>query len=111
MATLPRLDGVARGAFQNVLCETVIMHLAPAQVGPSVRSLRALLRPGGTLYLSWRVTDDASRRDLAGRLYAAFDKARSSTRSRPATRSCTTRTASASRRASGWQRLVVRRGG
>ena len=75
-ATLPGLDGVERGAFQNVLCETVIMHLAPAQIGPSVHSLLALLRPGGTLYLSWRVTDEAPKRDPAGRLYAAFDKAR-----------------------------------
>ena len=74
-ASLPELAGVERGAFQNVLCETVIMHLAPAQVGPSMRSLLALLRPGGTLYLSWRVTDDESKRDPAGRLYAAFDKA------------------------------------
>ena len=74
-ATLPELAGVERVAFQNVLCETVIMHLDPAEVGPSVRSLLALLRPGGTLYLSWRVTDDASKRDPAGRLYAAFGKA------------------------------------
>lgn len=73
-AALPELAGVPRGAFQNVLCETVIMHLPPAQVGPSARSLLALLRPGGTLYLSWRVTDDADKRDPAGRLYAAFDK-------------------------------------
>ena len=72
-ASLPELAGVARGAFQNVLCETVIMHLPLAQVGPSTRSLLALLRPGGTLYLSWRVTDDADKRDPAGRLYAAFD--------------------------------------
>ena len=74
LAALPDLVGVERGAFQNVLCETVVMHLDPAQVGPSVRSLLALLRAGGTLYLSWRVTDDASKRDPAGRLYAAFDK-------------------------------------
>ena len=76
LAALPDLDGVERGAFQNVLCETVVMHLDPAQVGPSVRSLLALLRAGGTLYLSWRVTDEAPKRDPAGRLYAAFDKAR-----------------------------------
>ncbi len=75
LAVLPELEGVERGAFQNVLCETVIMHLDPAQVGASVRSLLSLLRPGGTLYLSWRVTDGASRRDPAGRLYAAFDSA------------------------------------
>ena len=73
-ASLPELAGVERGAFRNVLCETVIMHLAPAQIGPSMRSLLALLRPGGTLYVSWRVTDDDSKRDPAGRLYAAFDK-------------------------------------
>ena len=75
LAALPELAGMARGAFGNVLCETVIMHLAPAQVGASVHSLLALLRPGGTLYLSWRVTDGEARRDPAGRLYAAFDKA------------------------------------
>jgi len=74
-ATLPELAGVARGAWQNVLCETVIMHLDAALVAPAVRTLLALLRPGGTLYLSWRVTEDASTRDPAGRLYAAFDKA------------------------------------
>jgi len=75
LAVLPALDGVERGAFQNVLCETVLMHLAPDQIGPSARGLLALLRPGGTLYLSWRVTDGASQRDGAGRLYASFDKA------------------------------------
>ena len=73
-ATLPALAGVERGAFRNVLCETVVMHLPPAEIGPSVRSLLALLEPGGTLYLSWRVTDGADQRDAAGRLYAAFDK-------------------------------------
>ena len=73
-ASLPELAGVERGAFRNVLCETVIMHLAPAQIGPSMRGLLALLRPAGTLYVSWRVNDDDSKRDPAGRLYAAFDK-------------------------------------
>ena len=73
-ATLPELAGIERGAFRNVLCETVVMHLDPAQVGASVRSLLALLAPGGVLYLSWRVTDGVSMRDPAGRLYAAFDK-------------------------------------
>ena len=72
-AALPELHGVDHGRYQNVLCETVIMHLEPAQVAPSVRTLLALLRPTGTLYLSWRVTRGESRRDDAGRLYAAFD--------------------------------------
>jgi SAM-dependent methyltransferase len=72
-AALPELAGVARGAWQNVLCETVVMHLDPAAVAPAVRTLRALLRPSGSLYLSWRVTAGESLRDAAGRLYAAFD--------------------------------------
>ncbi|WP_050476190.1 class I SAM-dependent methyltransferase [Herbaspirillum rhizosphaerae] len=72
-ALLPALDGVPTGQFQNVLCETVIMHLEPSDVPAATARLLALLRPGGTLYLSWRVTDDASQRDKHQRLYAAFD--------------------------------------
>lgn len=74
-AALPELAGAEDGAFANVLCETVIMHLPAADVAPSVRRLVALLAPGGTLYLSWRVTRDADRRDEHGRLYAALDPA------------------------------------
>jgi SAM-dependent methyltransferase len=72
-ALLPALEGVEGGAWQNVLCETVVMHLPPSQVGPATRTLASLLRPGGTLYLSWRVTTGDSLRDAGGRLYSAFD--------------------------------------
>lgn len=72
-ATLPELAGIADGAFDNVVCETVIMHLPPAQIGAAVQRLLALLRPDGTLYLSWRVTPEADQRDGRGRLYTAFD--------------------------------------
>jgi len=71
--TLPELAGVADGSFANVLCETVIMHLEPELVGPSVSRMMALLEPAGTLYLTWRVTVGSDRRDELGRLYAAFD--------------------------------------
>lgn len=71
---LPELDGLQAGSFQNVLCETVIMHLPEDQVAVATQRLRALLRPGGTLYLSWRVTPEVSIRDAAGRLYCAFDR-------------------------------------
>ena len=43
-------------------------------MGPATRRLLELLRPSGTLFLSWRVTEGDSLRDKHGRLYAAFDK-------------------------------------
>ena len=70
---LPGLDGVMNASFTNVLCETVIMHLPEAEVGPSVARMLSLLIPTGTLFLSWRVTQGSDRRDDAGRLYVAFD--------------------------------------
>jgi SAM-dependent methyltransferase len=70
-AALPALAGIHPESFQNVVCETVLMHLAPDEVGASVRALTGVLRPGGILYLSWRVNESALR-DSAGRLYSAF---------------------------------------
>jgi SAM-dependent methyltransferase len=69
---LPDLQGIEDAHFTNVLCETVIMHLAIDIVPPAVRRLVSLLQPGGTLYLSWRVTEGRDRRDEFGRLYASF---------------------------------------
>jgi SAM-dependent methyltransferase len=73
-AALPELTGIALRTFDNVLCETVIMHLAPELIAPSVSRLVAILKPAGILYLSWRVSEGAGLRDGHGRLYAAFDK-------------------------------------
>ena len=72
-AALPDLRGIEDGSFDNVLCETVIMHLPAEQIAPACRRLAAILKPGGILYLSWRVTEEADLRDKAGRLYCAFD--------------------------------------
>jgi SAM-dependent methyltransferase len=74
-AALPELDGIANGSFVNVLCETVIMHLEPVDIPAAVRRLVAILKSGGVLYLTWRVTAQHSNRDKHGRLYAAFDPA------------------------------------
>ncbi|PMS14502.1 SAM-dependent methyltransferase [Trinickia dabaoshanensis] len=74
--TLPALDSIGKEAYDNVLCETVIMHLPPEEVTRACARLAEILRPGGTLYLSWRVTDSASKRDGSGRLYAGFDASR-----------------------------------
>jgi SAM-dependent methyltransferase len=71
-ATLPALLELEGERFQNVLCETVLMHLDPADVKLATQALLALLLPGGTLYLSWRVTRERSLRDSNGRLYASF---------------------------------------
>lgn len=73
VAVLPGLAGIADGSFANILCETVVMHLDTASIGPAVARLLALLMPGGVLYLSWRVTEGSDRRDPQGRLYTAFD--------------------------------------
>jgi SAM-dependent methyltransferase len=70
---LPDLRGIANNAYDNVLCETVIMHLDRAQVAPSVRRMLDIAKPGGILYLSWRVTAGDDIRDQHQRLYAAFD--------------------------------------
>jgi SAM-dependent methyltransferase len=75
VGALPQLSGIADCSFDNVLCETVIMHLAPGEIASSARRLTGILKPGGILYVSWRVTDGADLRDAHGRLYAAFDKA------------------------------------
>jgi SAM-dependent methyltransferase len=72
-AALPELAGIASGAFDNVLCETVIMHLSLSDIAPSVRRLVDIIKPDGILYLSWRVTKDAGQRDKTERLYSAFD--------------------------------------
>jgi SAM-dependent methyltransferase len=70
---LPALAGVAAASFDNVLCETVVMHLPHDDIAPSVRRLVDILKPGGTVYLTWRVTRGTDQRDAHRRLYAAFD--------------------------------------
>ena len=74
-AELPELKGIGARAYDNVLCETVIMHLERAQIAAAVRRLLDIVKPSGILYLSWRVTERADLRDAKGRLYAAFDAA------------------------------------
>jgi len=74
-AELPDLAWIADGCFDNVLCETVLMHLDRSNVVPAVQRLRAITKPGGILYLSWRVTKDSDQRDGQNRLYAVVDLA------------------------------------
>jgi SAM-dependent methyltransferase len=72
-AELPALRGIAANTYDNVLCETVIMHLDRSRIAPSVRRMLDIVKPGGVFYLSWRVTEATDQRDIHQRLYAAFD--------------------------------------
>lgn len=71
-AGLPALSGIADASCDNVLCETVIMHLPPDEIAAAVAGLGRVLKRGGVLYLSWRVSSGDGSRDKAGRLYAGF---------------------------------------
>ena len=72
-AELPDLPDIAANTYENVLCETVIMHLDRALIAPSVARMLDIVKPGGVFYLSWRITEGADQRDQHRRLYAAFD--------------------------------------
>ncbi len=72
VGSLPELAEIDDESFENVLCETVVMHLPADDIPASVRRLCAILRPDGTVYLSWRVTDGQNQRTEDGRLYSAF---------------------------------------
>ena len=74
-AELPDLKGIAANIYDNLLCETVIMHLDCPQIAPSVRRMLEIVKPGGILYMSWRVTEGEDQRDKHARLYAAFEPA------------------------------------
>jgi len=73
-SALPELPGIEEHHYENVLCETVIMHLPVDLIESSVHKLLMLLKSQGILYLSWRVTEHQDRRDEKGRLYASFDE-------------------------------------
>lgn len=68
---LPQLENVTE-TFDNVVCETVLMHLNADDVPAAADRLWTLVRPGGVLYVSWRVTEGADQRHADGRLYSAF---------------------------------------
>jgi SAM-dependent methyltransferase len=72
-AALPDLAGIEEEAFENILSETVIMHLPSPEIEKAVSRMKAILANDGSMYLSWRVTTVADQRTDDGRLYSAFD--------------------------------------
>lgn len=71
-AFLPALSEI-QNQYDNLLCETVIMHLPQPQIVESLKNLKRILKKGGVLYLSWRVTEGVDMRHADGRLYTAFE--------------------------------------
>ena len=70
-ATLPQLAEIDE-QYDNVVCETVLMHLPVDSITDAIDNLVRILRPSGMLYLSWRVTEGEDNRHADGRLYSAF---------------------------------------
>jgi SAM-dependent methyltransferase len=71
-AALPKLASVPYGAYANVLCSVVLMHLPRKDLGRAVRSLARILQPGGGLLLSYRSSAAAAEREADGRLFTAI---------------------------------------
>lgn len=69
---LPELNEIPI-QYDNVFCETVIMHLPTNQIPSAIKNLKRILKPDGVLYLSWRVTESEDVRHKDGRLYSAFE--------------------------------------
>jgi ubiquinone/menaquinone biosynthesis C-methylase UbiE len=70
-AQLPSLAEIDE-PFDNVVCETVIMHLAKKDIPSALSNLQRIVKNHGRLYLSWRVTENADQRHNDGRLYSAY---------------------------------------
>jgi SAM-dependent methyltransferase len=68
-SSLPDLEGVPVGAFGNVICSAVLMHLPVSSISPAIASLSRILRPGGRLLLSYRPGKDGAEREDDGRLF------------------------------------------
>jgi SAM-dependent methyltransferase len=73
--SLPLLAGIPVNRYDNVLCETVLMHLPGGEQAAALEALLRILRPGGVLRLSWRAAKDGDTRDPAGRLYEPIHSA------------------------------------
>ncbi len=70
-AQLPLLAEINE-QFDNVVCETVIMHLAKKDIPSALLNLQRVIKNNGRLYLSWRVTENADQRQNDGRLYSVY---------------------------------------
>lgn len=74
VAALPALAGVPDAAYDNLLCNAVLMHLPAAQLPVAAASFARVLRPGGRLVVSVRRSQEAIEREGDGRLFTPIDR-------------------------------------
>ena len=67
--------GTSRAMPFEKVTDEILHNDIEQKLFAAVRRLLAIAKPGGILYLSWRVTDGTDQRDPQGRLYSAFESA------------------------------------
>lgn len=70
--TLPDLNHINSSIFQNILCSAVLMHLNSGSLEPACTRLLQLLNTSGHLIVSFRSTNQISRREK-GKLYESIN--------------------------------------
>ena len=73
VAALPALETVPDAAFDNLLCNAVLMHLPADQLARAAASFARVLRPGGRIVVSVRRSREPAEREGDGRLFTQID--------------------------------------
>ncbi len=68
-AALPDLAEIPGGAFTNVLCSAVLMHLPAEAIEEALAALCRIVAPGGRLLITYRASETSAPREPDGRLY------------------------------------------
>jgi len=71
--TLPSLSGIGDGAYHNVLCSGVLMHLATHDIVTACINLLRITSNDGMLILSIRASRERSEREHDGRLFTVIN--------------------------------------
>lgn len=73
LAALPELAAIADGAYTNVLCSAVLMHLPAQTIKAATAALCRIVGPGGRLVITYRASETDAAREPDGRLYTPID--------------------------------------
>lgn len=69
LSALPDLAEIPDGAFTNVLCSAVLMHLPAESIEGALAALCRIVAPGGRLLITYRASRTGHPREPDGRLY------------------------------------------